>query len=87
MSRLGRAIGLNELDELAGAVELAGTEGARIRATLAAKATSIRRHQLADAETQANTVTERLFLPGLHLLVGFTIFIGYPALARISTGL
>jgi hypothetical protein len=87
LDRLGRELGLNELTELAAAVGLAGTEGARIRATLAAKAGSIRRHNLASAESEANAVTERLFLPGVFLLVGFLAFVAYPAVARISAGL
>jgi tight adherence protein C len=87
LDHLGRDIGVSELTELAAAVGLAGTEGARIRQTLAAKATSIRRHDLSEAEAQANTVTERLFLPGVFLLIGFLLFIAYPAVARISAGL
>jgi len=87
LSYLGREIGVTELTELAAAVELAGTEGARIRLTLSAKASSIRQHDLAETESEANRVTERLFLPGVFLLVGFLVFIGYPAVARISTGL
>jgi Flp pilus assembly protein TadB len=87
LDHLGRDIGVSELTELAAAVGLAGTEGSRIRQTLAAKATSIRRHDLSAAEAQANTVTERLFLPGVFLLIGFLLFIAYPAVARISAGL
>ncbi len=87
LGELGSELGVSELTELAGAVTLAGTEGTRVRATLTAKATSIRRHELAEAETEANTVTERLFLPAVLLLVGFLVFLGYPAIARISTGL
>jgi Flp pilus assembly protein TadB len=87
LDTLGRDLGIAELTELAAAVALAGAEGARIRMTLAAKAGSIRRHELADAETHANSVTERLFLPGVFLLVGFLVFIAYPAVARISSGL
>jgi tight adherence protein C len=87
LAGLGRELGVIELVELASAVSLAGTEGARIKSTLAAKAASIRRHELADAETEANTITDRLFLPGVLLLVGFLIFIGYPAVARLSAGL
>ncbi len=87
LNRLGREIGLTELTELAAAVELAGAEGARIRLTLSAKACSIRRHDLAASESQANMVTAKLFLPGVFLLVGFLLFIGYPAVARISAGL
>jgi Flp pilus assembly protein TadB len=87
LATLGRDLGVVELVELASAVSLAGTEGARIKSTLAAKAGSIRRHELADAETDANTITDRLFLPGILLLVGFLIFIGYPAVSRLSAGL
>jgi tight adherence protein C len=87
LAQLGSELSIDELDELAAAVSLAGTEGARIRATLAAKASSIRRHQLAEAEAKANALTERLFLPGVFLLVGFLVFIGYPALVRITVGL
>ena len=86
LADLGRELRIDELSELSAAVGLAGTEGARIRSTLSAKAASIRRHQLAEAETEANTITERLFLPGMVLLVGFLLFVGYPALARILSG-
>ncbi|MHB8437988.1 MAG: type II secretion system F family protein [Acidimicrobiales bacterium] len=86
LAQLGQEIGLDELVELASAVSLAGTEGARVRSTLAAKSTSIRRHQLAEVEAEANTLTERLFIPGAFLLVGFLLFIGYPAVARITAG-
>jgi Flp pilus assembly protein TadB len=87
LDHLGRDLVVPELVELSSAVSLAGTEGARIRSTLAAKAASIRRHELADAETDANTISERLFVPGVLLLIGFLIFIGYPAVARLSAGL
>jgi tight adherence protein C len=86
LAELGTELGVGELAELAAAAGLAGTHGARIRATLAAKAASIRRHELAEAETEANSITERLFLPGVLLLVGFLFFIGYPAVARIASG-
>ena len=84
---LGRSLGISELTELAAAVGLAGAEGARIRLTLTSKAQSIRRHDLAEDEARANSVTERLFFPGIFLLVGFLLFIAYPAVSRISSGL
>jgi tight adherence protein C len=87
LAGLGRELEVPELEELAVAVSLAGTEGARIKSTLAAKAASIRIHELADAETEANTVSERLFVPGVFMLMGFLIFIGYPAVTRLTTGL
>jgi tight adherence protein C len=87
LGRLGEEIGVSELIELSTTVELAGTEGARIRQSLSARAVSLRRHEQADAESAANAMTERLFLPGALLLMGFLLFIGYPAFTRIVGGI
>jgi tight adherence protein C len=86
LEALGREIGVPELVELATTVELAGTEGARIRQSLTARSASLRRHEQAEAESAANAMTERLFLPGALLLLGFLLFIGYPAFTRILGG-
>lgn len=86
LGRLGDHLGVPELTELAATIRLAGTEGARVRRSLSARASALRRHEQAEAETEANTVTERLFLPGALLLVGFLLFVGYPAFSRILTG-
>jgi len=86
LARLGETFGIEEFGELAATAGLAGMEGAKIRATLAARAASIRRHELANAEAEANALTEKLFIPGAFLLVGFLIFIGYPAFTRIASG-
>ena len=45
LRRLGESLGIDELSDLAAAAGLAGTEGARVRATLAARAATIRRHE------------------------------------------
>ncbi len=67
-------------------LQLAGTEGAKIRQTLSARSVSLRRHEQAEAESAANATTERLFLPGALLLIGFLFFVGYPAFSRILGG-
>lgn len=87
LRRLGGDIGVGELAELAASISLAGTEGARVRASLAAKAQGLRTHQLSDAEGAAQSATERLALPVTVLFLGFLIFIGYPALVQVLTGL
>lgn len=86
LGRLGTRLSVPELEELASSLELAGTEGAKIRQTLSAKAASLRRHEQAEAESAANATTERLFLPGALLLIGFLFFVGYPAFSRILGG-
>jgi hypothetical protein len=87
LGQLGEEIGVVELVELSTTLQLAGTEGARILQSLSARSVSLRRHEQADAESAANATTERLFFPGALLLVGFLLFVGYPAFARIIGGL
>jgi tight adherence protein C len=87
LNDLGTQVGVPELVELSSTLELAGTEGARVRQSLQARADSFRRHEQAEAESTANAMTERLFLPGSLLLFGFLLFIGYPAFSRIIGGL
>lgn len=84
LGQLGRDLGLIELGELAGTIALAGAEGARVRATLSAKASALRNRMLAEAESVANATTERLFLPSIFLLAGFLLFIGYPATVTLA---
>lgn len=73
------------LAELAASVELAGSQGARIRASLAAKADSLRGHQVAETEAAAEAATERMTIPVAVLLFGFLVFIAYPAVQQITT--
>ena len=79
-------MGVGELVELSATLQLAGTEGARIRQSLTARSATLRRHEQADAESGANAATQRMFLPGALLLIGFLLFIGYPAFSRILGG-
>jgi Flp pilus assembly protein TadB len=84
LARLGDELGISDLEELGASLALAGTEGARIRSSLSAKSTSLRGRELAESEAEANSVTERLFLPSVVLMLGFLLFIGYPAVVTIS---
>jgi Flp pilus assembly protein TadB len=84
LARLGAELGVTDLEELAATLALAGTEGARVRTSLAAKAASLRRRQMADAEAEANATTERLFLPSIVMMIAFLIFLMYPAGARLA---
>jgi tight adherence protein C len=78
-------LGINELAELAANVSLAGSHGARIRASLAAKADTLRGHQIADTEAAAEAATERMTVPVAVLLLGFLLFIAYPAVSQITS--
>jgi len=87
LRRLGEELDITELSELAASISLAGTEGARVRASLAAKAQALRTHQVTDAEADAQAATERMALPVALLFLGFLGFIAYPAVIQVLNGL
>jgi Flp pilus assembly protein TadB len=87
LGQLGEELDIGELSELAASLTLAGTEGAKVRASLTARAASIRARQLADAETTAQAATERMSLPLVLLFGGFLLLIGYPAVIHVLTGI
>jgi tight adherence protein C len=87
LRQLGDELDVSALSELAASVSLAGTEGAKVRASLAAKAAALRTHQITDAEADAQAATERMSLPVMALFLGFLVFIGFPALTQVLNGL
>jgi tight adherence protein C len=87
LGQLGDELGVSELAELAASITLAGTEGAKVRASLAAKAAAMRARQLAEAEASAQAATERMSLPLVILFAGFLLLIGYPAVVHVITGI
>jgi len=87
LGRLGVELRIDELIELSSSLVLAGSEGAKIKESLAAKADSLRRHEAAVAEAKAQEASERMSVPIAVLLFGFLIFLGYPAVAHIFTSL
>lgn len=87
LGQLSTELGVTELSELAASITLAGTEGARVRASLAAKSAAMRARQLAEAEAGASAATERMSLPLVVLFAGFLLLIGYPAVVHVITGI
>ncbi len=86
LSRLGQEMGVTELVELSASAALAGSEGASVRRSLIAKAASIRNHAATEEEAEAQAASARMTLPMLVLLVGFILFIGYPAVTLLVEG-
>jgi Flp pilus assembly protein TadB len=84
LGRLGEELGVPALTELSASLALAGAEGAKVRASLAAKAASLRAHALAEADAAAQSATERLSMPTVVMVLGFLVFLGYPAIAKIT---
>jgi tight adherence protein C len=87
LGEAGRHIGVPELVELSEGLALAGGEGARLRDSLAARARTLRDHELTEAESKAGSATEGMSGPLVFLLVGFVVLIGYPALVGVVGGL
>ncbi len=87
LARLGDEVGVSELSELAASISLAGTEGARVRDSLAMKASTLREHAMAEAEAEAESTTEKMAVPVVLLFLGFMILIGYPAFDAVMTTL
>ncbi|WP_223830228.1 type II secretion system F family protein [Nocardiopsis quinghaiensis] len=85
LEELGERYDVPAATELAASLRLAGADGARVRASLSAKATSLRTQHLAELEAEAQSATERMSLPTVLLFAGFLVLIGYPALHLILT--
>ena len=77
---LGRKLGVGDLERVAGSMQLAGEQGARVRESLATQAEALRARQIAEIEANAQAATERMGLPTVLLFVGFITLLGYPAL-------
>jgi tight adherence protein C len=87
LGQLGEELDVTELSELAATLSLAGTEGAKVRASLAAKAAALRTKGGNEAEKEANSATERMVMPGVLMGLGFVFFIFYPAMVQILSSL
>lgn len=87
LDELGTTLGIGELRGLASSIELAGSSGARVRSSVAARARALRSRGLADARSAAEAATERMSVPVALLVLGFVVLIGYPAIVQITTRL
>ena len=86
MGRLGTTLRIDELRDLTAALALVAEDGAKIRESLSARATSMRRRELADAEGRAGENSESMLVAQLVIAIGFIVFLVYPALSGIMGG-
>lgn len=87
LARLGEQTGTGELVEFANAVNLATGQGTRVRDALAAHAATARTRATATMETAARSAGVRMSFPVLLLALGYGLWLLYPALALMRTGL
>lgn len=81
--RLGRDLGVDSLVELAGAMSLAGTSGAKIRETLLARAESARSRELSGRLAEAERSSEAMGIPLAAMFFGWMGFLGYPTIMNL----
>lgn len=83
LGQLGEDLRVDELRDLSAALALVADDGAKVRDSLAARATSMRRRELAEAEGKAGARSETMVVAQLLLAVGFLVFLLYPAVVKI----
>ncbi|MCP4968700.1 MAG: hypothetical protein GY926_26160 [bacterium] len=83
MNEYGVQLELPSLIELGATFELSGTSGAHIRDTVMTKANSLRSHQLAVIEAEANAKTAAMAGPIGFMLAGFVILLLFPAITTV----
>lgn len=83
LADLGQRIGVRELYDLGQLIHLVAHDGARVRSTLAARAQTMRRRQLADLQELAGRADQSLRLTQMIIGLGFIVFIGYPAIVAV----
>ena len=86
LGRLGNEVGLTELVDLSSALALVADDGAKVRESLSARAVSMRRRELAEAEGEAGERSQTMLVAQLLLCFAFMLFLGFPAFMRVFSG-
>ncbi len=83
LGQLGNELDISELKDLAASLQLVAEDGAKIRDTLATRATSLRQRELSEIEGIAAERTQGMLVAQIPLALGFLLFLLYPAITRI----
>jgi len=82
---LGQELGMPELTDLEAALTLAADDGAKVRATLVARAATLRAARVADAQAAGNKATESMRFTLIVMVFGFLAYEMYPPVVRLFT--
>jgi tight adherence protein C len=80
LGALGEEVRVDELRDLSAALSLVAEDGAKVRESLGARATSLRRRELADLEGQAGERSQSMLVAQMLLCAGFLAFLTYPVI-------
>ena len=86
LGALGQRVGMRELTDLDGALQLANDDGAKVRATLVARAETLREQRIADAEAASAQATESMKFALIVMVFVFLTYELYPSVARLVAG-
>ena len=84
LDALGSKLQVPALIELAGSLTLAGNSGARVTETLHSRAEASRAKELAETRSDAEAKSSTLGLPVGLMLLGWVIFLGFPAISGLA---
>ncbi|MFB4288386.1 type II secretion system protein [Nonomuraea sp. ATR24] len=83
LGQLGEEINIDELRDLSAALGLVADDGAKVRASLTARAATLRRRELAEIEGRAGERSQSMLVAQLLLCAGFVIFLSFPAAMKM----
>lgn len=83
LGQLGKEIKVEELQDLSGALLLAADDGAKIRASLSARAATMRRKELNQAEGEEGEKSQSMLIAQMMISTAFLVFLAYPAVAQL----
>jgi hypothetical protein len=83
LGQLGDEINVDELRDLSAALGLVADDGAKVRASLTARAATLRRRELAEVEGQAGERSQSMLVAQLLLCAGFVVFLSFPAAMKM----
>jgi Flp pilus assembly protein TadB len=86
LAALGAQIGVPDVTEFAATAEIAGSEGAGMAETLAAKTASLAGQMQADARARANSRTTTMIVPLSLMGLGFVLLLAWPAFYTLLYG-
>jgi Flp pilus assembly protein TadB len=79
LGSLGEEVKVDELRDLGAALGLVADDGAKVRESLATRAATLRRRELADLQGEAGERSQSMLVAQMLLCLGFLVFLMYPA--------
>jgi tight adherence protein C len=83
LGALGDEIDVEELKELSGSLVLAADDGAKIRSSLSARAATLRRRELTQAEGEEGEKSQSMLVAQMLISTAFLLFLAYPAVSKL----